>query len=129
MNQPDNLGDFFRENKELLKVYVETKSEIFRLQAIRIFSKSMGLLAWMVIAAFIAFLVLIFAGLVLGFWLSDLTQSYVKGFGITTIILIVLFVVIALLREKLFVNPIIRNIILRAREEVKMGKSDNDDEE
>ncbi len=89
----------------------------------------MGLLAWMVIAAFIAFLVLIFAGLVLGFWLSDLTQSYVKGFGITTIILIVLFVVIALLREKLFVNPIIRSIIIRAREEVKMGKSDSDDEE
>jgi hypothetical protein len=129
MNQPDNLGDFFRENKELLKVYVETKSEIFRLQAIRIFSKSMGLLAWMVIAAFIAFLVLIFAGLVLGFWLSDLTQSYVKGFGITTIILIVLFVVIALLREKLFVNPIIRSIIIRAREEVKIGKADNDDDE
>lgn len=129
MNQPDNLGDFFRENKELLKVYVETKSEIFRLQAIRIFSKSMGLLAWMVIAAFIAFLVLIFAGLVLGFWLSDLTQSYVKGFGITTIILIVLFVVIALLREKLFVNPIIRSIIIRAREEVKVSNSDRDDDE
>ncbi|MBO9632796.1 MAG: hypothetical protein J7578_06725 [Chitinophagaceae bacterium] len=126
MNQPDNLGDFFRENKELLKVYVETKSEIFRLQAIRIFSKSMGLLAWMVIAAFIAFLILIFAGLVLGFWLSDLTQSYVKGFGITTIILILLFILIAVFREKLFVNPIIKNIILRAKEEVRLRENDED---
>lgn len=126
MNQPDNLGDFFRENKELLKVYVETKSEIFRLQAIRIFSKSMGLLAWMVIAAFIAFLILIFAGLVLGFWLSDLTQSYVKGFGITTIILILLFILIAMFREKLFVNPIIKNIIIRAREEVRLRENDED---
>ncbi|WP_127133094.1 hypothetical protein [Pseudoflavitalea rhizosphaerae] len=128
MNQPDNLGDFFRENKELLKVYVETKSEIFRLQAIRIFSKSMGLLAWMVIAAFIAFLILIFAGMCLGFWLSELTQSYVKGFGLTSIILIVLFIFIAVFREKLFVNPIIRSIILRAREEVKINKSDNDED-
>ncbi|NML20138.1 SoxR reducing system RseC family protein [Pseudoflavitalea sp. G-6-1-2] len=127
MNQPDNLGDFFRENKELLKVYVETKSEIFRLQAIRIFSKSMGLLAWMVIAAFLAFLILIFAGLVLGFWLSDLTQSYVKGFGITTGILVLFFVALAVFREKLFVNPIIKNIIVRAREEVRMR--DRDDEE
>lgn len=128
MNQPDNLGDFFKENKELLKVYAETKSEIFRLQAIRIFSKSMGLLAWMVIAAFIAFLILIFAGLVLGFWLSDLTQSYVKGFGLTTIILLVLFVAIAVFREKLFVNPIIRSIILRAREEVQLNKQDQDND-
>lgn len=127
MNQPDNLGDFFRENKELLKVYVETKSEIFRLQAIRIFSKSMGLLAWMVIAAFLAFLILIFAGLVLGFWLSDLTQSYVKGFGITTGILVLFFIALAVFREKLFVNPIIKNIIVRAREEVRMR--DRDDEE
>jgi hypothetical protein len=126
MNQPDNLGDFFRENKELLKVYVETKSEIFRLQAIRIFSKSMGLLAWIMIAAFIAFLILIFAGLVLGFWLSDLTQSYVKGFGLTTIILMVFFFLIAVFREKLFVNPIIRNIIIRAREEVKLRDNDDD---
>lgn len=126
MNQPDNLGDFFRENKELLKGYVETKSEIFRLQAIRIFSKSMGMLAWMVIAAFIAFLILIFAGLVLGFWLSDLTQSYVKGFGITTIILILLFILIAVFREKLFVNPIIKNIIIRAREEVRLREYDDD---
>lgn len=126
MSQPDNLGDFFRENKELLKVYVETKSEIFRLQAIRIFSKSMGLLAWMVIAAFIAFLILIFAGLVLGFWLSDLTQSYVKGFGITTIILILFFILIAVFREKLFVNPIIKNIIIRAREEVRLRENDDD---
>ncbi|MGN6421044.1 MAG: hypothetical protein ACTHMC_26260 [Pseudobacter sp.] len=129
MNQPDNLGDFFRENKELLKVYVETKSEIFRLQAIRIFSKSMGLLAWMVIASFVAFLILIFAGLVLGFWLSELTQSYVKGFGLTTIILILLFVVVAVFREKLFVNPIIRSIILRAREEVKVRKKDLEEED
>ena len=126
MNQPDNLGDFFRENKELLKVYVETKSEIFRLQAIRIFSKSMGLLAWLVIAAFLGFLILIFAGLVLGFWLSDLTQSYVKGFGITTGILILFFVALAVFREKLFVNPIIKNIIVRAREEVRVQEVEDE---
>jgi F0F1-type ATP synthase assembly protein I len=86
----------------------------------------MGLLAWMVIAAFLAFLVLIFAGLVLGFWLSELTQSYVKGFGITTIILILFFIFIAVFREKLFVNPIIRSIILRAREEVRMREKEED---
>ncbi len=117
MNQPDNLGSFFKENKSLLKEYVETKSELFRLQGIRLFSKSMGFLVWTIIAAFIGFLILIFLGLVLGFWLSELTNSFVAGFGITTLVLIFLFVLMAVFRNSLFVNPIIRKIILRAQEE------------
>lgn len=125
MNQPDNLGSFFKENKGLLKEYVETRTELFRLQGVRALSKTMGLLVWIIIAAFIAFLILIFLGLVLGFWLSDLTGSFVKGFGLTTLILIVLFVALALLRNSLFVNPIIRSIIERAQEE---GRGQDDDD-
>ncbi|WEK37081.1 MAG: hypothetical protein P0Y53_06170 [Candidatus Pseudobacter hemicellulosilyticus] len=117
MSQPDNLGSFIRENKTLARNYVETRTEILRLQGIRVLSKSMGLLAWVIIAALLGFLTLIFAGLVLGFWLSDLTDSYVKGFGLTTGVLMLLLVLLVLFREQLFVNPIIRRVIERLQED------------
>ena len=116
MSQPENLGAFFRENKQLLKAYVETRIEIVRLQGVRMFSKSMGFMVWIIIASLLGFLVLIFSGLVLGFWLSGLTHSYVSGFGITTLILLGLLIVLILLRNVLFVNPIIRKVIQGSQE-------------
>lgn len=124
MNQPDSLGSFFKENKSLVKEYIETRTEIFRLQGIRVFSKSIGLLVWIIIATFLGFLILIFLGLVLGFWLSALTQSFVAGFGLTVLVLILLFVVLAIFRNSLFVNPIIKKVILKSQEE-----SQQDEEE
>lgn len=124
MNQPDNLGSFFRENRNLLKEYIETRMDIFRLQGIKMLSKSMGVLIWVIIAAFLGFLIMIFSGLVLGFWLSDLTKSHVKGFGFATLIMIALFVLLTVFRNVLFVNPIIKNIILRSQEDDR--NDDND---
>ena len=43
MDQPDNLGSFFAENKTLLKEYLETRLEIYRLQSLRLFARSAGL--------------------------------------------------------------------------------------
>ena len=82
-------------------------------------SKSAGYLVWIIISLFLLFLVILFAGLVLGFWLSDLTHSYVKGFGFTTLILLFIFTVLAIFRKSWFVNPVIRVIIDRAAEDVE----------
>jgi hypothetical protein len=111
MNQPENLGNFIRENKSLFKEYLETRLDIYRLQAIRAGSKSAGYLVWILVSIFLLFLVAIFAGLVLGFWLSDLTGSFIKGFAITTGILVFIVILLALLRKSLFVNPVVRKVI------------------
>ena len=79
MPDHENLGSFFSENKTILKEYLETRLEIYRLQGIRMASKSIGFLVWMFLFVFLFMLVLIFTGLVLGFWLSQLTSSYVAG--------------------------------------------------
>jgi len=117
MSQPDNLGSFISENKTILKEYVETRMEIYRLQSIRIFSKSAGYFAWIIVSLFLAFLILIFGGLMLGYWFSSMFGSYVKGFGLITLILVVLFVLLALFRKRLFVDPVVQSIIQRSREE------------
>lgn len=123
MAQPENLGSFVKENKALVQDYIETRLEILRLQGIRAGSKTAGYLVWIIISLFLLFLVSIFIGLVLGFWLSELTGSYVKGFGITTLIMILLVVLLALFRKALFVDPAIRKVIGSLQE-----KDDLDDE-
>ena len=116
-NQPDNLGSFISENKAVLKEYLETRMEIYRLQSLRIFYKSAGYFAWIIVSLFLAFLILIFGGLMLGYWFSSMLGSYVKGFGLMTLLLVVLFVLLALFRKSLFVDPVVQSIIQKSREE------------
>lgn len=111
MSKPEDFGSFIKENKDLLKEYAETKIEVYRLQGIRLISKTSGTLIWAVLALFMFFLILIFSGLVLGFWLSNLLGSNVYGFGFATLILMVLTVLLTIFRRQLFINPIIRRII------------------
>ncbi|HEY4206743.1 MAG TPA: hypothetical protein VGM31_08025 [Puia sp.] len=125
MSQPDNLGSFISENKTILKEYVETRMEIYRLQSLRIFSKSAGYFAWIIVSLFLAFLIVIFGGLMLGYWFSSMLGSYVKGFGVITLLLVALFVLLALFRKRLFVDPVVQSIIQRSREE----ENAEDDEE
>jgi hypothetical protein len=116
MAEQENLGSFFKENKKLVKEYLDVRLEIYKLQFTKIFSQSAGYFIWIVISLFLLWLFIIFLGIVTGFWLSDLTGSYTKGFGLTTLIILVVILILALLRKPLFVNPIIRKIIQKANE-------------
>lgn len=111
MSTRENLGTFFDENKTTVKEYIETRFEIYRLLAIRFASKSIGYLVWIILSLFLFTLVLIFIGLVIGFWFTQLTGSYIWGFGLATLLLIFIIVVLALFRNSLFVNPVMRNFI------------------
>jgi len=124
MGQPDNLGSFISENKAVLKEYLDTRMEIYRLQSLRIFSKSAGYFAWIMVSALLAFLILIFGGLMLGYWFSSMLGSFVKGFGLLTLLLVVLFILLALFRKSLFVDPVVQSIIQKSREEEEEAASD-----
>ena len=111
MSRPEDFGAFFTENKETVKDYVETRMEVYRLQVIKVFSKSAGLLLWSIISIFLVFLVIIFAGIVVGFWFSSLFNSNVLGFGLTTLIMVAVIALLTVFRRQLFINPIIRDVI------------------
>ncbi|WP_126969412.1 hypothetical protein [Gynurincola endophyticus] len=127
MSQSDNLNSFFTRNKVILKDYVNTNLELFRLRAIRVAAKSVGTLVFVMIAMFFGFLILLFAGLVLGFWLSSITGSYVSGFGYATLILMGLLIIIYLMRNILFINPAL-NLVLDKMQEDPDGDDDDDDD-
>jgi hypothetical protein len=120
MAERENLGSFLKENKKLVRDYLDTRLEAFKLKMIRAFSKSGGYFIWVIISLALIFLLLTFTGLVIGFWFTDMTGSYVKGFGYTTLIMLGIIIFLALFRKVLFVNPIIRKIIRRI-------VADNDD--
>jgi len=124
MSQPENISSFLSESKPLVKEYLETRLEIFRLQAIRLISQSAGYLVWILISLFLLLLIMIFSGIVVGVWLSGLFHSYVAGFGLTTAIVIVVFILLAVFRNTLFVNPVIGAIIRRTSEEFSTEESD-----
>lgn len=116
MPDKENLGSFLKENKALLREYIESRLEIFKMKLVRMFSKSTGYLMWVIISLFLFFLLMTFIGLLIGFWLTDITGSYVKGFGYTSLIMFGLIMLLALFRKALFVNPIIRIMIRRTTE-------------
>jgi thiol:disulfide interchange protein len=117
MADSENLGSFFTENKKLVKEWIDIRLEIYKLKLVNIFSRSAGYFIWIVISVFLLSLLIIFLGLTTGFWLSEITGSYARGFGLTSLILLAIILLIAALRKVLFVNPIIRTIIKKANEE------------
>jgi hypothetical protein len=117
MPDPDNLGSFFAENKSLLKEYLETRMEIYRLQSLRLFARSAGYFAWILLSIFLVFLFLLFGGMMLAFWFSDLFHSHLKGFGLVTLLIVLIFILLALFRKALFVNPVIHGVIQKSKEE------------
>ncbi len=118
MSENESMGSFLKSNKSLAKEYLETRLEIFRLSGIRMASKSAGYLVWLIISLFLVFLIILFAGVTIGFWLSQLTDSFVIGFGIVAVALILLFVIFTLFRKKLFLEPLMQIILDRASEEI-----------
>lgn len=124
MSQSDNLNSFFSRNKVIVKDYINTNIELFRLRAIRIASKSVGTLVFIMVAMFFGFLILLFSGLVLGFWLSEKSGSYVSGFGYATLIMIGLLLIIFFMRNILFINPILSMMLDKMQED-----PDGDDDE
>jgi hypothetical protein len=124
-NRPDNLGSFISTNKTILKEYLEARMEIYRLQSLRIFSKSAGYLAWVLVSAFLGFLIVVFGGLMLGYWFSSMFGSFVKGFGLVTLLLLVIFILLVLFRKPLFVDPVVQSIIQKAREEEDEKEEDD----
>jgi hypothetical protein len=119
MSDTETIGAFIAENKKLAREYIDTRLDIYRLQLIRAFSTSAGLLLWVVILLVLISLFIVFAGVVTGFWLSELTGSYSKGFGLTTLIILPVIGILALLRRPLFINPIIRAVINHTIEKQK----------
>jgi hypothetical protein len=111
MKEEQNIFEFLQDNKKLLHEYAEVQVDLFKLQVIKTSSQIGGLLTWLIILTFLLFLISIFAGITIGFWFAGLLHSNAAGFGITTGLFILVFVILGLFRRRLFINPVISILI------------------
>ncbi len=95
----------------LLRSFVNGKIRLIRLQLLRAVATTAGQAASLLIALFIFFLFALFAALTLAFWLSQLAGSYVTGFGATALLVLLVFMLLFVMRKRLFIDPVIRAII------------------
>ncbi len=117
MKEHGNLKDFMDDTRNLVKDWVETQVRIQKLKLVKTSSKIAGNLVWMIVLLFLLSLFVIFLGVTAGYWLSELTGSYVKGFGIVTGVILLKIIILVLLRKKLFIEPVVRSMVGMVDEE------------
>ena len=111
MASTEDIGGFLQENKEVIRDYVDTRAELFKLQAVRMTARTVSMLAVVGIVAMLALFVVLFLGMSLSFWLSAVLNNQVAGFAITGGLFVLLLVIVILLRKPLFLNPLVKAII------------------
>ncbi|MFZ9660632.1 MAG: hypothetical protein ACO29O_02040 [Chitinophagaceae bacterium] len=111
MRTEKDLNDFYKENKALLKEYIELRMELFRMHAVRMISKSISMMAVIFFTGILFLFVLLFMGVSFSLWLSDRSGSMVMGFMGGAGLFLILLILTILFRKPLFLNPLIRLFI------------------
>lgn len=119
MSDHGNLKDFFEDSRKLIRDWIDAKLKIYKLRMVKVVSAIGGNLVWMIILLFLASLFIIFAGVTTGYWLSEILGSYVKGFGIVTLFILLLMILLVIFRKALFINPVIKILIRQVMKEEK----------
>jgi hypothetical protein len=123
MSNNENLQDYISETRQYLKEWLDAKLSLYRLRTVRTVARTAGSLLWLAISLLLFFLLIIFCGITAGYWLSSLTGSYAKGFGLVTAAILLLIVLLALFRKALFINPIIRKMLKQVLNQTDDGKN------
>ena len=107
----DDFSTFFRENKSLLREYLDVRTELLRLQGIRLIARSFSFLMVGVIIVLMALFILLFLGIAFAFWIASLTGSQVVGFLCAAALFMAVLAVFIAMRRVLFQNPLVRLFI------------------
>ena len=113
--------NFFKEYRNKVEGYIDDRLLLLRLKSVK---KISTLIVQMVGMAFLALLsgfIVLFLSIMLGFFLGHLLDSYYAGFGIVTLLFILIFIFSIVYRKKLM-RKIISGII-----DIILDKKEDDD--
>ena len=96
---------------EYIKQYSDRQTKILKLEAAERGAKLISSIASSAILLLIFVLMLLSFSITLGFALSSWLGSYTYGFGVVTLIYLVLGVLLFQFRAKLITNPIVEAVI------------------
>ncbi|MGYP001545485612 len=106
-----DFSEFLRQNKKLIREYIDVRLELFKLQGVSLLSRSLGMFIWLIVALFLSFFIILFLGMVFAYWIAEKTGSNAIGFGSTAGLLLIILLILFLFRKGLFLKPIARIII------------------
>jgi hypothetical protein len=106
-----SFSSFYQENKILLKEYIDLRIRLFRLQAVKMLSRTLSLLIVIFIVCAFAFFIIMFLGMAFAWWLADKTGSNVIGFSGAAAVFILFLLLIVAFRKPLFLTPLVKLFI------------------
>ncbi|WP_343667387.1 hypothetical protein [Chitinophaga sp.] len=107
----DNFSNYFNQTGKVAKEYLETRLDLIKLQAAGKLSKALGLFFSLILAFLLFFFVVVFLGMVVGFWIGEMTNSYTIGFSCSAGLFIFLLLIILWFREPLIQRPLSNMLI------------------
>lgn len=107
----DDFSTFFRENKALLREYIDLRADLLRLQGIRLLARSFSFLMVGVVVVLMVLFILFFLGIAFAYWIASLTGSQIIGFLCAAALFLLVLVLFIVLRRVIFQNPLIRLFI------------------
>lgn len=106
-NKEKNVEEIFSD----ARVYLEKRAEYLRLHMVATASKIFAdVVTNLTVAIFFA-MAFVFGSVTLALWLSDLMESYTCGFGMVTLVYLLLAVIVFLTKEKYIEKGIVNFVI------------------
>ncbi|WP_295126183.1 phage holin family protein [uncultured Chitinophaga sp.] len=115
----DNFSNYFSETGKVAKEYVETRLDLIKLQAAGKLSRALGLFFSLVMAFLLFFIVVVFLGMVLGFWIGEMTDSFTMGFVCAAGFFIFLLILVLAFRKSLIQRPLSNLLVKELVEEIQ----------
>lgn len=123
----ENENDFFNDTYNVLTNYVEDRLLLLRIRAAEKSGKLAAILIKLAVVVIFIFFILLFASLTLGYYLSQLTGSLVRGFGALTGFYLVLFLLFLLINKQ-FISKWVINTVIRVFFEKTQAEIDADND-
>lgn len=121
----DNFSNYFNQTGKVAKDYLETRLDLIKLQAAGKLSKALGLFFSLILAFLLFFFVIVFLGMVVGFWIGEMTHSNTIGFSCSAGLFVFLLAIILLFRKPLIQTPLSNLLITELLSEMNADEDED----
>jgi|GEM_PF-888287 len=110
---PSNLEELIENTRQLIAAYIAIQKRIARLTVIKYAAQAGGMMLDGIVTIILLSIVLLFSAVTGALWLSEKTGSFTRGFGLMTLVVLAIVLLIQLFRKTLFINPVIHRLVRR----------------
>jgi cell division protein FtsW (lipid II flippase) len=111
MSTTPDFSEFYQQNKALLKEYLDARTDLLKLQGIKILSQTFSLMLVIMLAGMLGMFVVLFLGFAFAWWIAELTGSNIIGFSAAAGLFGILLLIVLAIRKSVFQKKLIQTFI------------------